>query len=238
MINGIYSGASAMDTLAQQLDVISNNLANVNTTGHRRRVPGVSQRFDAEDPNLNVDLGPEITEVHRKFEAGRMESTERPLDVAIRGDGFLVFDRNGKEFLTRNGRLFRDPDSGELVDNEGFPLLGENGPISVQQDAADLDVTIAADGSVTILGNVVGKIQLRSFEDNQALIADGDSGFVAGPDAVERESTATLGQYTLELSNVEPVSELIALIVNSRQHQAIERVTKTISETLSEYIRS
>lgn len=237
MINGIYSGAAAMDMLGQQLQVISDNLAHANTTGHRRQVAGVSQRFDPSKPSLNRDLGPEITDVEHNFRAGRIEITNRPLDVALQGDGFLVFDKNGEEHFTRNGRLFRDAETGNLVDHEGFPLLGTNGPISIEQNAGDLDVTIAADGTVAVAGNEVGQIRIQSFADNQQLLVEGESGFGRGQ-AVERESTATIAQHMLEQSNVAPVSELIGLIINSRQHQAIERATKTMSETLGEYIRS
>ena len=237
MINGIYSGAAAMDMLGQQLEVISDNLAHANTTGHRRRVAGVSQRFDQAIPDLNKDLGPEISDVEHNFRAGRIEITNRPLDIALQGDGFLVFDKEGVEHFTRNGRLYRDPESGNLVDHEGFPLLGTNGPISIQQDAGDLDVTIAADGTVAVAGAEVGQIRIQSFVDNQQLLVQGESGFVRGQ-AVEQESSATIAQHMLEQSNVAPVSELIGLIINSRQHQAIERVTKTISDTLAEYIRS
>ena len=109
MLNGLYSGAAALNTLAKQQELISSNLMHLNSSGHRRLQGGVNQRFELENLDASIDLGPEIETIHTDFEPGRLNQTGRPLDVAIAGDGFFVFDNNGSDYLSRNGRLFRDP---------------------------------------------------------------------------------------------------------------------------------
>lgn len=237
MINGIYSGAAAMDVLAQQQEIISDNLMHANSSGHRKKVAGVAQRFDKDLANLNLDLGPEVALESRDFKQGRMIQTDRALDITIHGDGFFAFEKNTQEYLTRDGRVYRDAVTGNLVNAEGFPLQGENGPITIDSDISDRVVTVASDGTISAEGNELGKIKIVSFADNQKLLSDGEIGFVRGPAAVEVPSNVSLGQFEHELSNVEPVSELVALIINSRQHQALERATRTISEALGEHIR-
>ncbi|NND99003.1 MAG: flagellar hook basal-body protein [Pirellulaceae bacterium] len=238
MINGLYSGAAAIDILAKQQEVISSNLMHANTSGHRRLQAGVNQRFDLENRDANIDLGPEIENYTSDFTPGRQAQTGRPLDVAIGGDGFFVFDNEGKDFLTRNGRLFRDPESNLLINEEGFPLQGDSGPITIDPSIGDQEITIAPDGTISASGNALGKIKTLSFEDNQTLTPVGVAGFVPGKDSVVSDQAVQVTQFQHELSNVQPVSELIALIINNRQHEAVEKATRAISESLREYIRA
>lgn len=237
MINGLYSGASAMQTLAKHQEMISSNLSHINSSGHRRVEPAVRQRFQL-DRSTTIELGPEIEVAATDFRPGRQVPTERPLDVAIDGDGFFVFLKGEQQYLTRNGRLFRNPESGELVNEDGLPIQGENGPITINEDVADSQITISSDGRVSTGDQEVGRIAAVSYEDNSSLIQVGALGFTPGPDSVESETPVKLIQFSHELSNVQPVAELIALIVNTRQHEAIENATRTLSETLREYIRS
>ena len=77
MFNGLYSGASAMNTLSQHQEIISSNLMHVNTPGHRRNIPAIRQRFDADAGRRGVALGPEVESVQRDFSAGRSVATGR-----------------------------------------------------------------------------------------------------------------------------------------------------------------
>ncbi|WP_182870006.1 flagellar hook basal-body protein [Stieleria mannarensis] len=239
MINGLYSGAAAMQTLAKHQELISSNLMHVNSSGHRRVQPAVKQRFEETSPNTTVDLGPEVEKLTSDFTPGRITPTERPLDLSIAGDGFFVFeDDGGQPYLTRNGRLFRAPQSNILVNEDGIPIRGENGPITIDPDVSDREITIAADGTVSAGDREVGKILPVAYQNNGTLIPVGALGFTPGPDAIESEAPVKINQFTHELSNVHPVTELIALIVNTRQHEAVEKATRTLSDSLKEYIRS
>ena len=238
MINGLYSGASAMQSLAKQQELISSNLMHVNSSGHRRVLPAVRQRFDLNSPNATNDLGPEIEQVQSDFSPGHLKPTDRPLDLAIAGDGFFVFEQNGQQLLTRNGRLFRNPDSNLLVNEDGLPIQGENGTITIDAEIADSEITVAADGTVSAGDQEIGRIKTVAFADNSTLIPFGALAFTPGPNSVESDEAVNISQFHHELSNVQPVSELIALIVNTRQHEAVEKATRALSDTLRDYIRS
>ncbi|TWU02373.1 flagellar hook-basal body protein [Stieleria varia] len=238
MINGLYSGAAAMETLAKQQEMISANLMHVNSSGHRRTQAGIQQRFEAENLDASIDLGPEVGTLQRSFEPGRHLETGRPLDVAISGDGFLVFDVDGTEHYSRNGRLFRNPETNLLINEEGFPIQGENGPITIDPSISDRDIAIATDGTISANGVELGRIQTAAFEDNQSLIPVGIASFIAGENSVKSDALVQLSQFNHELSNVQPVTELIALIVNSRQYEAVQKATRALSDSLQEYIRA
>ena len=237
MINGLYSGAAAMNMLAKQQEVISSNLMHVNSSGHRRTQVGVKQRFDLENVDVNIDLGPQVHKLQRSFEAGRRLNTDRPLDVAITGDGFFVFDVDGTEHYSRNGRLFRDPDSNLIINEEGYPIQGENGPITIQPIVSDRDIAIATDGTISAQGVEIGKLKMVAFSDNQSLKPVGIASFVRTDDSIESENKPSVTQFHHELSNVQPVSELVSMIVNNRQYEAVQRATRALADSLREYIR-
>ncbi|QDT10256.1 flagellar hook-basal body protein [Planctomycetes bacterium K23_9] len=242
MINGLFSGAAAMDTLSRKQEVISSNLAHATTSGHRRVQASVKQPFDADNLDSTILMGPEIESYASDFSPGRQVQTGRPLDVSIAGDGFFAFDNSGgtgdSEYLSRNGRLFREPESNLLVNEEGFPIQGMTGAITIDPTIGDQDVVIAADGTVSADGNVLGQIRTVTFEDNQTLIPLGVAGFVPGVNSVVSEQPANVQQHQHELSNVQPVNELVALIANNRQYEAVQKATTALSESLREYIRA
>ncbi|MCC9602943.1 flagellar hook-basal body complex protein [Stieleria sp. JC731] len=238
MINGLYSGAAAMQMLAKHQELISSNLMHVNSSGHRRVQPAVRQRFGDGSPELTIDRGPEVDKVTTDFRPGRLVDTNRPLDIAISGNGFFSFQNGDQEILTRNGRLFRDAESGELVNEDGYPIQGENGAIVVDPNIAEQSIGIASDGTVSANGNVLGKIQAVAFDNNETLIPFGAIAFTRGVDTVESEAPAKIVQNRHELSNVQPVFELISLIVNTRQHEAVQKATSSLADSLQEYIRS
>ena len=209
----------------------------LNTSGHRRQQLAVKQRFDTENLDALLDLGPEVEAKQVDFTEGRRIQTGRPLDVAISGDGFFVFDDGSREVYSRNGRLFRDAESNLLVNEEGFPIQGDAGTITIEPSVADREITIATDGTVMARGNSIGTIKTIAFEDNQSLAPVGVTGFVKGDETVEAESQARVIQSQHELSNVQPVSELVALIVNNRQYAAVQKATRAMSDALREYIR-
>ena len=237
MINGLYSGAAAMEMLARQQEVISANLMHVNSSGHRRTQWGVQQRFEKNNLDALIDLGPEIEKEARSFEEGRRVKTGRPLDVALHGDGFLVFDVNGTDHFSRNGRLFRHPETNQIINEEGFPIQGDNGPITIDATVSDRDLVIATDGTISANGTDIGKMKLVAFTDNQTLTPVGIASFTRTPETVEAETSPIVSQFHHELSNVQPVNELISLIVNTRQHEAVQRATRALGDSLREYIR-
>ncbi len=238
MINGLYSGAAAMEALAQQQELISSNLMHVNTSGHRRAQPAMKQRFDASSNQTTLELGPEVETMVTDFTQGRHSDTGRPLDVAISGDGFFEFQKDDQTYLSRNGRLYRDSQSNQLVNADGDTILGTNGPITIDAEISDRELAIGNDGTITAGTRELGRIQAVAFENNQDLESAGPLNFSRTDQAIQSDAEVRMLQNTQELSNVQPVNELIALIINTRHHEAIEKATRTLAESLQEYIRN
>ena len=156
MLRGIYTGAAGMVVQQDRLDAISNNLANVDTTGYKRDTAiqkafpelllrrmsddGVTQ-FPARHPAVgsfdsapvvgSVGTGVETNEVYTSFSQGGLKQTENSFDLALEGQGFFVVQTPYGERYTRNGSFLIGPE-GMLVTKQGYPVLGEDGPIHLK----------------------------------------------------------------------------------------------------------
>jgi flagellar basal-body rod protein FlgG len=159
----LYTGASGMMVQQQRLNTISNNLANVNTTGYKRdlsvqkafpqmllrrmnddgqmRIPYRSDPFGSTDSAPVVGklgTGVEQNEVYTVFNQGELRQTKNPFDLGLEGDGFFAVQTPNGERYTRNGSFHIDP-SGTLVTKQGYPVLTEDGPIQVQSNNFHID---------------------------------------------------------------------------------------------------
>ena len=153
MIRGWYIGASGMNAQQNRLDAISNNLANVDTTGFKKEIP-VSKEFselllrrtqadgvyrtsfgsaDAAPIIGSIGLGVETNELYTDFQQGSFKNTDTKTDLALSGEGFFAVETPNGERYTRNGN-FHLGKEGILLTKEGYPVLGENGPIYVEDD--------------------------------------------------------------------------------------------------------
>ncbi len=156
------------------------------------------------------------------FTAGVFRETGRPLDVALDGDGFLTVQTPRGERYTRAGALTLDA-SGQLVTQRGEIVVGDNGPITIQQGKGDLG--IGADGSVSMDGKPVGKLKVVRFDDTRAaLTKEGDSLFMAtGKQEPQQANNTRVVQGVLELSNVNAVTEMATMMHNSREFDSLQR---------------
>ncbi|MGB1930308.1 MAG: flagellar hook-basal body complex protein, partial [Mariniblastus sp.] len=111
MFNGIYSGATALENYSRQQEVVSSNLAHLNTPGYRRQFLTFEEHVGEVDGVLGSYPGSGIRSVSTDFEAGPKKLTERTLDVSIAGDGFFVYQGAEAELYSRNGVLFRSPEN-------------------------------------------------------------------------------------------------------------------------------
>jgi flagellar basal-body rod protein FlgG len=243
--------------LAQQLnvDVISNNIANMNTTGFKRQRaefqdllyqqlerPGQSSSAAGTivPTGIQVGVGVKTGSVYRINEQGNILPTQNRLDLAINGRGFLqVTLPNGQAAYTRAGNLATDAE-GRVVTQDGYLLQPA---ITVPQDA--LDINISRDGQIEaiIAGQtapaVLGQIQLASFVNPAGLEAMGDNLFLettasgaANIGNAGDTGFGTLMQGFLETSNVNSVNEISALIVAQRAYEMNARVISTSDEMM------
>lgn len=238
MIRGLYSGAAAMDVISKQHQLISDNLANLNTSGHRIARFAIEQRENPLSENTFNELGPETVERLTDFSNGRLHHTGRALDASLVGDGFFAFEGPSGLLYSRGGQFYRNVDSGNLVNNQGYEVQGDGGPINIPDNVAESDIVITPDGTITSNGEELGQLRIVSFEDNQTLFPISQSVFQATDQTVEAESTATVVQFNQELSNGNPVSQMIALISGTRQYEAVQKATTAQAESLREHIRA
>jgi flagellar basal-body rod protein FlgF len=153
MVRGLYTGASAMIAQMQYIDVLSNNLANVDTPSFKRdstimkSFPEMLMRRINDDgvrviPSGSYDLMPvigkmgtgvEVNEVYTRFLQGSMKKTDNDFDLSLEGEGFFVVQTEEGERYTRNGSFLVDPE-GWLVTKDGYRVLGENGPIQLKKN--------------------------------------------------------------------------------------------------------
>jgi flagellar basal body rod protein FlgG len=237
MINGLYSGASALDIFSRQQELIASNLANLNTPGHKRQLFSIQEQSVDPGNRQAARPGASVSQFATDFSQGRHEPTGRALDIAIKGDGFFVYQGQTEQLYSRNGVLFRD-EQGQLVNGDGLTIVGDGGPIQIPQDVSDHDLMIDPSGSISANGAEFGKLSVVTFNNNQLLKSDSQTYFRAGTAIATPSQDVTIAQGTRELSNAHPVTELVSMIIGSRHFESAQRAIRTISETLQQAARS
>jgi flagellar basal body rod protein FlgG len=209
---------SSTQTLSRAYEIIAHNLANASTTGFKRRVTIVSDAPPAAP--AEESQAPLASETRLDFSQGRLVRTDRPLDLALHGKGFLVLESPRGELYTRSGVLHTSPE-GRLVDADGRAFVGQAGPITIPNTASALDVEIAQDGRVLIAGQPIGRLRVVEFKDPSRLEPAGHNAYRA-PEGAEPQDAGrtTVHQGFQEASNVDVVTELVALIRVSRLYEA------------------
>jgi flagellar basal-body rod protein FlgG len=246
------TGLSAQDT---NLTTISNNLANVSTTGFKRdraefqdllyqikRQPGAQSTQDSELPSgLQLGTGVRIVGTQKNFTAGSLQTTEQPLDMAIDGRGFFqILQPDGTTSYTRDGTFHLDS-NGQIVNASGFAL---EPAIVIPNNAQTF--TVGRDGtvSITVPGNagsqVIGNLQTADFINPAGLQAVGNNLFLetaaSGAPQVGTPGLAGFGttlQNTLETSNVSTVEEMVNMITTQRAYEMNSKVISTADQMLS-----
>lgn len=224
MDNPLLIALSRQQALARQFDVIANNMANLRTTGYKGETL-IFEEFlmPATDDAAASGSGSTasfVVEVgtFRDLSEGRFERTGNPLDVAISGPGWLVVETPDGERYTRDGALKIGPD-GELVNNQGYPVLGEEGPILFTPD--ERDIVIGPDGAIASSGGEKGRLRLVTFDEEDLGLLQKVGGNLYDIDAApEPAEDARLIQNMLEGSNVQPVVETARMIEVSRAYAA------------------
>ncbi len=255
MMRALYSSATGM--MAQQLnmDVISNNLANVNTVGFKRsradfqdllyqeiRPAGTTVAEGAQAPTgLEVGLGVKPGATETLFDQGTFQNTGNPLDVAIEGEGFFkVLLPDGTSGYSRDGAFKRDS-QGKMVNSDGMAVQPE---ITIPADAVNVSVgkdgTVSVTRGTSIAPETVGKITLTRFSNPAGLEHIGGNNFKETPASgtptdgtAGQEGFGTLAGGTLEMSNVQIVQEMVNMIVAQRAYEVNSKAIQTSDEMLS-----
>ncbi len=258
MIRALFIASTGMMAQKLNIEVISHNLANVNTVGYKKsradfqdlmyqnlRTPGAVSAEGVQIPSgIMVGLGVRPVSVQKVFQEGDFVRTANSLDLAIEGDGFFqILMPDGTVAFTRAGDFKLDSE-GRIVNSDGYPLEPE---ISIPSNTES--ITIGADGKVTVVQSgstepvEIGQIELARFINPGGLKPIGRNLFIAtdsSGDAVTAtpgsEGMGTIAQGFIELSNVNIVEEMVNMItaqrafeINSKAVQATDELLQTIN---------
>ncbi|WP_449242317.1 flagellar basal-body rod protein FlgG [Desulfovibrio sp.] len=252
MMRSLWTAATGMVAQQTNIDVMSNNLANVNTTGFKKsraefedlmyqtmRIAGsINEGGNRIPTGLQVGMGVRPVTVHKFFTQGDFQNTGNPLDMAIEGDGFFLLDQNGQDVYTRAG-AFKLDNEGRVVTANGYALQPE---FTVPQDT--VNVVITERGHISALDRngqelAAADIPVYTFINPAGLNAVGRNLFTeteaSGPAqqcTPGDDNFGTLAQGFLEMSNVEMVDEMVGLIVGQRAYEVNSKAITTADALL------
>ncbi len=243
MQSAMFSALFGALTNEHRMNSIANNLANVNTTGYKRDVLAFRDTFESYatdtmiEPVSNIrakKMLPDPQHMARTrmalsltdFQQGPLKITGGPFDLAISGEGFFKIDTPQGELYSRNGH-FRQTAEGTLITEQGYPVLGNGGPITLPGQVRNFN--IAEDGRIFADGNLVGQISLVSVDDVKNLEKAGQNMYKprAGTNVEEVPSRGFMAQGFLEAPNVDAVYEMVNMIEAQRQFEAYTKVMQT-----------
>ena len=247
MVRGLYTACTGMVNQMARLDVISNNLANSDTTAYKKE-GSTSQSFNSvlaikindssvkyiPQPVGNMSLGVKIGETYTNYSDGNLEETGNTLDVALAGKGFFAIsyaDRNGNESIryTRDGNFALSSD-GTLMTKDGDFILDENGDmINIPPGT---DISINESGVIYASGQEVARLQMVDFEDYNYLKKFGENMYIAVDGAVTQEANCKVYQGYLEASNVNVIDEMVEMISVTRDYESNQKLIQSIDSTL------
>lgn len=267
MLRGLYTAATGMVTESVRTDVISNNVANVNTAGFKkdetisrefeemvlRRIndnkntPEIAQVSKGAETLMergflngqaaplvgSLGRGSLVDEIATIHEQGSSKQTGNAYDLSIQGKGYFVIETPQGERYTRNGAFLRSAE-GELVTVDGSKVLGQNGrPIYIPDGQ---NVTVGAQGQISVDGEEVGALAMVDFADRRSLLKIGNNLFVPQEGQRPQAAAGAIDQGSLEMSNVNVVSEMVNLISAYRAYEANAKAVTTQDSLLEKAV--
>lgn len=211
-------------------ETIAFNLANVTTAGFKRRIPGIEGQGSAFqtllDKSLQKGAFPRLQN-NIDFAQGDLRPSDNPLDLGLEGNGFFKISTQDGARFTRKGNFTVDA-SGVLVTQEGDPVVMAESGGSITQNGGAISVNDS--GEVVQGTNKVGRIALVDFKDLKKLIPENGGLFRAPEDLAETPATAKVHSRKLETANVNPIEEMISMIVVSRNFDSTQRLMRGIDD--------
>lgn len=254
MLRALTTAATGMVAQQMNIDIISNNMANVNTTGYKKvrgefqellsqtiKTPGALIGQGTTQPvGIEVGLGVKTAATQRVFSEGSLKQTNNDLDVAIEGDGFIQVQLDdGTTGYTRDGS-FKMDGSGQLTTTDGYVIQPQ---INIPTNASN--VTITADGKVSVTmpsetaSTEVGQLQLVKFANPAGLLSKGSNLYTetaasGSPNTGTpgQDGFGTVQQGYLEGANVQLVEEMVNLIQAERAFEANSKLITSSSDIL------
>lgn len=248
MIRGLYTAVSGMITQEAKQDVITNNLANVNTVGFKKDNLAVRsfedmlmQNYDKVVGGQNVrnvigylNNGSKVDSVNTDFTSGTIQSTGKPTDFAIDGRGFFTVNRNGQNYYTRDGHFHVNPEGYLVTDSGDYISFQQNQRLFVGNNKIVCD----PQGNVKLMdsnNNVVGQDRFAAvdFDNYNNLQKIGDNLYQGNN---PRAANITVRQNSLERSNVNTVNEMVDMITTMRTFETNQKIVQSTDETLDKVV--
>ena len=255
MVRGLYTAWTGMVNEQKRLDVISNNMANSDTTGYKKQNV-TSQSFDDElavrinDNNRDttskypigyMNLGVKIGETYHDLSQGSLRETGNTYDLALSGDGFFTIQTTNKQGetttkYTRDGS-FTVNTEGYLVTKDGDYVLDTNGErIQIPGAQTAQNVAIDQNGNILVDGQQVATLGIVSFENPQALLLYGENMYDAVEGATEKVPSTIIHQGYLESSNINVVSEMVEMITITRAYESNQKALQTADQMVEKAV--
>ena len=236
MLEGLYSAAAGMSAEQLQLDAISNDLANLSTSGYKSERVAFSDllynKVNSSGTETTTGAGARAVLLGRSATQGTIQATGNPLDLALEGPGYFQVTRaNGQRALTRNGAFEVDAE-GSLATAEGDRIYP---PIKVPAGVSGGEVRISPDGTVTARGKTIGKISVVTVTSPDHLRGEGASLLSATTESGEPQAStaAKIQQGALEGSNVNVGHDMATMMSTERSFQMASTAIQTESQMMS-----
>jgi flagellar basal-body rod protein FlgF len=252
MIRGLYASGWSMMANNRKMDVISNNLANVNTNGFKKdsaifesftellakRVNDYRSTMNPSGKMGTMSISSDVGEVFTYYNQGQLSNTGNRLDFAIHDSGNAFFtiataasDGTIRLLYTRDGAFTISPQN-ILVTKEGYPVMGENGPVLLQ----DGEFIIDENGRIIQDGVMVDRLLIRSFTDTTTLRKVGSNMVEITEQTEEQPFSGSILQGYLEQSNVNIIREMVDMITVLRAYEANQKMLQIQDGTLEKAV--
>ncbi len=262
MMRALWTAGSGMKAQQFNVDIISNNLANVNTVGYKKQKAEFKDLLyqtmerayvleNAQKPtNLQVGHGTTVSSTSRSFEGGSIDRTDNPLDLAIDGEGFFTIKGQGEQTLyTRDGSFKIGVTADglkKLTTSDGYDVLDDNGMEIIFGPEVDMSKLVVSEtgqmsyttkaGEIIDLGQTIGMV---NFPNKYALEAVGKNLFSMNSATgepiqsnLDENAKSTMTQFFLESSNVQVVDEMVKLIVAQRAYEVSSKAIQSADDML------
>ncbi len=241
MDSGYYAACTGLAAQTQALELIAGNLANLSTTGYRAQQatfrslltgPGTVPLNPLNAVINNFGL---LSGSRADLTPATLSATGNPLDLGLGGSGFFAVQSGQQILYTRNGSFHVAP-NGQLMTAGGATVLAEQTnplapPLPVSLPAGD--VTVSADGTISVNSAVVAKLRLAEFSPETSLTAEGNYLYSAPAQAEQPAVTTSVHQGMLENSNVSPMQSVVELITVQRNTEMLQRALTVLDSQLN-----
>lgn len=224
MNKAIYIALSGALMRELHMDIITQNLANVDTIGYKKgKISFIDYLIPQDLTNTTADL--KIMNFHTSplvdYSEGNLVKTSNPLDIALDGEGFIALENN---LYTRRGDLRKD-NKGYLTTHNGIKVLGERGPIMLPEGKIEITPT----GLILVNNIAVDALRVVKFKDPKNVSKIGDSLFYSNDES--QRSNTLIKQGYLETSNVNVITEMVKMISTLREYEAYQKAIQTFDES-------